>query len=185
MKETEECPKALRVLVGNKSDLVEGQNASSREAKEVADSLGIKYYECSAKTGHNVRQIFEDAADQFYSEGIGYFEGMQDVSSELPQGVTRFIGKDGSLDESCYQLGLKHGLSRKIDGGVVTVALYKRGELQAGFRFFADSYHVFDEFSRFGPKQELLKGFLPSHLDPDHYVKMKANRKVKVRPELT
>jgi len=52
------------VLVGNKSDLKNQREVSFEEGQELADKLGIPFYESSAKTGENVEQIFNKSADE-------------------------------------------------------------------------------------------------------------------------
>lgn len=49
-------------LVGNKSDLVNDRELSFVEAKNFADKNLIKYYETSAKTGKNLKEMFESLA---------------------------------------------------------------------------------------------------------------------------
>lgn len=53
-------PGVPRVLVGNKSDLAEERVVSKSEGKELAQMLGARYYETSAKTGDGLDQVFED-----------------------------------------------------------------------------------------------------------------------------
>jgi len=50
-------------LLGNKSDLVDERKISEKEAREVAESLGIEYVETSALTGENVEQVFYKLAE--------------------------------------------------------------------------------------------------------------------------
>ena len=47
------------VLIGNKADLEHERRVDEEDAKALADSLGLKYFETSAATGANV----EDAID--------------------------------------------------------------------------------------------------------------------------
>ena len=49
---------AEKVLIGNKTDL-DNRAVSQAEAQEYAESLGLSYYEMSAKTGVNVEAAFE------------------------------------------------------------------------------------------------------------------------------
>jgi len=53
-----------KLLVGNKSDLASKKVVSYDEAKELADSLGIKFLETSAKNSHNVEQAFNVMASE-------------------------------------------------------------------------------------------------------------------------
>ena len=47
-----------RLLVGNKCDMESKKVVSFDEGKELADQLGIKFLETSAKSSHNVEQAF-------------------------------------------------------------------------------------------------------------------------------
>jgi small GTP-binding protein len=61
------CPKATWILVGTKADLrnEDTENPSSistLEAQQLADELGAwGYYECSARTGKGVKNVFDNA----------------------------------------------------------------------------------------------------------------------------
>ena len=54
----------LLVLVGNKLDLSDQRQVSVEEGQELADKLGIPFFESSAKTGKNVNQIFQNSAEE-------------------------------------------------------------------------------------------------------------------------
>ena len=47
------------VLVGNKSDLKSQVVISKEEAEDMAEEIGAKYFESSAKDGVNVKEVFE------------------------------------------------------------------------------------------------------------------------------
>ena len=47
-------------LVGNKLDLIQDRKILKEEALKFAEENGLFYYECSAKTGENVSDIFID-----------------------------------------------------------------------------------------------------------------------------
>merc|ERR1712066_710538 len=53
-----------KLLVGNKCDQSSKKVVSYDEAKELADSLGIKFMETSAKNAHNVEQAFQMMAGE-------------------------------------------------------------------------------------------------------------------------
>jgi GTPase SAR1 family protein len=53
-----------RVIVGNKSDLVEKRIISTERGKEFADSQKLHFYETSAKEGTSVDDAFMDLARQ-------------------------------------------------------------------------------------------------------------------------
>ena len=48
----------LRILVGNKCDLVNNRKIGMEEAKEIANKYGIKYIETSAKDTINIDDLF-------------------------------------------------------------------------------------------------------------------------------
>jgi len=52
------------VLVGNKSDLEDQRQVNTEEGQELAEKLGIPFFESSAKTGQNVDKIFQNSADE-------------------------------------------------------------------------------------------------------------------------
>ena len=51
------------VLVGNKSDLTESRVITKEQGEELAQSLGVEYFETSAKQDVNVKQTFETLVD--------------------------------------------------------------------------------------------------------------------------
>ena len=54
-----DAPDVPRVLVGSMRDLEATQRqVSQADAQRLADKWGIPYLECSAKTGHNVAEVF-------------------------------------------------------------------------------------------------------------------------------
>lgn len=53
-------PNVPRVLVGNKIDLTEERVVSRSEGAALAEKLGARYYETSAKTGANLEQLFTE-----------------------------------------------------------------------------------------------------------------------------
>ncbi|MBA0619586.1 hypothetical protein Godav_028741, partial [Gossypium davidsonii] len=55
----EDC---VKILVGNKIDRESERAVSKEEGIELAKELGCTFIECSAKTGQNVQQCFEDLA---------------------------------------------------------------------------------------------------------------------------
>lgn len=43
-----------KVLVGNKADLSDDRQVSEQQGAELAKSLGVQFFETSAKTGQNL-----------------------------------------------------------------------------------------------------------------------------------
>ena len=60
----------LRILVGNKCDLEKQRNVTKEEANELAEKLGIKYIETSAKDTINIETLFVDTAKYLLSKQI-------------------------------------------------------------------------------------------------------------------
>ena len=54
------------VLVGNKSDLNDKRQISSKDALEFANKLGMEYVETSARTGNNTEKVFNTLAKSIY-----------------------------------------------------------------------------------------------------------------------
>lgn len=61
VKDTDKVP---MVLVGNKCDLADQRVITSEQGESLANRFGCKFLETSAKTKHNVEQIFFDLIRQ-------------------------------------------------------------------------------------------------------------------------
>ena len=57
----------LTLLVGNKADCIEGRQVDHREAMQLADELGMDYFETSAKSATNVHAAFYSLASKILS----------------------------------------------------------------------------------------------------------------------
>eukprot|EP00357_Protocruzia_adherens_P000089 CAMPEP_0114976076 /NCGR_PEP_ID=MMETSP0216-20121206/2461_1 /TAXON_ID=223996 /ORGANISM="Protocruzia adherens, Strain Boccale" /LENGTH=203 /DNA_ID=CAMNT_0002336943 /DNA_START=44 /DNA_END=655 /DNA_ORIENTATION=+ len=57
-----------RVIVANKCDL-ENKEVSIEEGRALAEEYGIQFFECSAKTGHNVEETFMHLANATVAGG--------------------------------------------------------------------------------------------------------------------
>ena len=58
------------VLLGNKADLQESRVVDCNEARNVAENLGLKYFETSAATGQNVNEAVEALLDQVIDKTV-------------------------------------------------------------------------------------------------------------------
>ena len=59
------------MLVGNKSDLEANRQVKTEEGKSLADSLGIKFLETSAKDAVNVQKAFTTLSNEIKSKVQG------------------------------------------------------------------------------------------------------------------
>ncbi|CAK9818385.1 Ras-related protein Rab-3 [Anthophora quadrimaculata] len=57
------CDNAQVILVGNKCDMDEERVISTERGKELADQLGVQFFETSAKENINIKTVFEQLLD--------------------------------------------------------------------------------------------------------------------------
>jgi len=55
----------LKILVGNKSDLISKRKVSTEQGQDLADHYNIPFLETSAKDNSNIEQLFIDSARAF------------------------------------------------------------------------------------------------------------------------
>lgn len=67
------------VLIGNKTDLTD-RKVTYEEGKAYANNHGIHFFECSAKDGTNVNEVFDDISRQMYQMHKKEFEPREDLS---------------------------------------------------------------------------------------------------------
>ena len=60
-----------KILVGNKVDLEDERKITSEQAKSMAESQGMKYYDASAKENINIDVFMEDLMNQVYTNKFG------------------------------------------------------------------------------------------------------------------
>lgn len=60
-------PDVVKILVGNKTDLVQERKVKREDAEEYAQANGMKYFEVSAKTGENVELVVNECVKQLES----------------------------------------------------------------------------------------------------------------------
>lgn len=59
------------ILVGNKCDIFDEREVSAHEGKELAEEWGCPFFETSAKTRHNVDQVFAEVVRRMKTSGAG------------------------------------------------------------------------------------------------------------------
>lgn len=65
MKELRDTnPGIVICLAGNKVDLEKNRVVKTEDAKEFADSNGILFFETSAKTGVNIKEMFDSIGNK-------------------------------------------------------------------------------------------------------------------------
>ena len=93
---------ALTVLVGNKCDLTQQRAVTTEQAQELADKLGVKYFETSAKDNINVKEVVEYLVD-IVSEKMA--EVIEKNPNFVPRGVKprrpEEVENNGSSGCSC------------------------------------------------------------------------------------
>ena len=72
----------FKILVGNKSDLIEQRQVSKERGKQLADSYGIPFIETSAKNNENIEKLFIDSTRAF-------------IEKQLKMGNSGFVPKVG------------------------------------------------------------------------------------------
>ena len=60
-----------KILVGNKIDLEDERKISAEQAKQMAESQGMKYYDASAKENINIDVFMDDLMKQVYQNKFG------------------------------------------------------------------------------------------------------------------
>ncbi|MFX1485496.1 MAG: Rab family GTPase [Promethearchaeota archaeon] len=64
------CGRVPCILVGNKADMESKRVIASRDGEELADKLGIKFIETSAKSGLNVSEAFNSIAQMMINQYV-------------------------------------------------------------------------------------------------------------------
>lgn len=88
------CEDPTIILIGNKSDLEKERQVGEQAARDLADTLGIKYFETSAKTGENVT----DAVDALLEQVMEQMERCVDKAT-LPPSLANGVERGHKLRE--------------------------------------------------------------------------------------
>ena len=90
------CPDTKLILVGNKKDLENERKIFYEEGKKFAKEYGfIDFFETSAKTGENIKEMFLKATNYLYEEHIKYvnIEKISDFATFREEPKTKKIKK--------------------------------------------------------------------------------------------
>jgi Ras-related protein Rab-6A len=68
----------MLILAGNKADLSEHRQVSEKEARELADNLNLMFFETSAKTGLNIKTMFNEMAKKLTGIETNPISGTED-----------------------------------------------------------------------------------------------------------
>ena len=66
--ENSENDDIIMILCGNKSDKEQNRKVSRDEGEQLAKSYGIPFYECSAKSGLNINEVFDDMCKRIHEK---------------------------------------------------------------------------------------------------------------------
>lgn len=80
----------VKLLVGNKQDLESSRKVTYAQGKEFADSIGVGFFETSAKESFNVEAVFVQLAKQIKGKNTAPPPAQGSVLNQQPQGA-----KDG------------------------------------------------------------------------------------------
>ena len=84
LNETVDITKKPIIIVGNKCDVPdEERKVTYEEGKNYAESKGYHFYETSAKTGHNIKEAFDDMFEQLYQNFEGEITGKKQVNAGI------------------------------------------------------------------------------------------------------
>ena len=82
-------PNIITILVGNKSDKKNERKVTEEEGKILADKYDIKFFESSALTGFNIKEIFIYACEKIYDNILNNVYNFDDENDSC--GVKRFL----------------------------------------------------------------------------------------------
>ncbi|KAI5698286.1 hypothetical protein M8J76_010307 [Diaphorina citri] len=88
------------VICGNKIDLVDSRVVSEKEAAELATKFGIKYFEVSSATGHNVEEAVKTLLDAVMNR-IEQSSETDDLPNRSRHGVAA-SPQSSTRQRSCY-----------------------------------------------------------------------------------
>jgi len=89
------------ILVGNKNDLTELRQVEQKEIDELKNKLGISYYETSALTGHNIKEVFQNLTELIYENYLSKINLDEDEDFKNSQGFIKMTNQDSNKSKGC------------------------------------------------------------------------------------
>ena len=100
------------ILVGNKCDKQKERKVTEDEGQIMADRYGIKFFESSALTGYNIKEIFNYACKQIYNNFKNNVYNLDDENDSC--GVKRMLlNKEFITDKNIIILNNKNNKKKK------------------------------------------------------------------------
>ena len=96
------------ILVGNKIDMEGKRVVSTEEGEKMAEEYDLMFFECSAKTGENVNEIFYNSADEIAKKIDQNYYDLENDTCGIKQGINR---------QNNPQIRLDNGSQEKKDKG--------------------------------------------------------------------
>jgi hypothetical protein len=90
----------VNILCGNKTDLAEQRSVETAQAQDLATSLGMLFFECSAKQGENVTEMFMTAANQVL-EKFPFAPASRRFGDDMEVGGVYVTEKNSKCCSSC------------------------------------------------------------------------------------
>ena len=92
----------IKILIGNKNDLEEKRFISFSQAKDFADSNGLKYVETSAKLNNNVTEAFSEIGKELMEASKDKeFFGNENKKTITISNNTTDINKENKVQKGC------------------------------------------------------------------------------------
>lgn len=87
------------MLVGNKTDLEVRRAVSIEEASNLANTHGIEYMECSAKSGQNIEEIFEKLAKAMKKQFIDSYEPPKEKEKDDRLRIKTYFNRESCCEK--------------------------------------------------------------------------------------
>ena len=107
--------KPIMILCGNKSDL--NREVNKNEAEELSKKEGILFFECSAKTNENIKNIFYSSICRLPTFGVFDEQERDNIIKELLEENRGDDSQNKSQQENLVQPSLKMNVNGEMTSG--------------------------------------------------------------------